>query len=156
MYRDVLPQIAVATQDSNASPAPFWRATVPQPNLWKHDRSVRMFSQVGEMLGHGLDVPHLVGLPSESVTPLPAQTRRDRPAEDRAPQTHAYQVPLGCPFVDEAVAAVQHRQVVDEMNVTSLSGELKLSGPGNSLYGVEGFNLLAAQRRQARLARVGS
>lgn len=51
---------------------------------------------------------------------------------------------------------MQHGQVVDEVNVTSLGGKLELGGPGNSLYGIQSFNLLGVEGGQATLARVSS
>lgn len=97
------------------------------------------------MLGHGLDMPHLVGLLFEGIRPLPAQTRRDRPAEGGTPQTHADQMSLGRPIVDKPVAAVQHRQIVDEVDVTGLGGELELGGASDGFNGIQGFNLLSVE-----------
>lgn len=108
------------------------------------------------MFGHRLNVPHLVGLLFKSIGPFPAQTRGYRPAECGTPQTHANQMSLGGPVVDKAITTVKNGQVVDEVNVTGLGGELELSGASDGFDGIQGFNLLCVKSRQASLAGVSS
>lgn len=57
--------------------------------------------------------------------------------------------------IDETVPAVQDREVVDEVHVAGLGGELELGGAGDGLNGVEGLNLLGVEGGQVGLAGMG-
>ncbi len=82
----------------------------------------------------------------------------DVPAQGRAAQAHAHQVALRARVgaVGEALAAVQHGQVVDEVHVAGLGLDLQLGGPGNGLDGVQSLKLAGRDGRQVRGARMGS
>lgn len=72
----------------------------------------------------------------ESLVPFARELLWNRPSMFGAAEAHTDQMPLYCIAVDEALATMENRKVVDKMHVSSLRLNFHLCGPGNSFDSV--------------------
>lgn len=95
-------------------------------------------------------MPHTGAGLAKGLVPLVLQIKRDAPSQLVIAKPHANKVPAlaGLGAVDEAFASVKDGQVVDEMDVARLGGELKPGRFGDILNCVQGLHLSGIERRQ--------
>lgn len=95
-------------------------------------------------------MPHTGSRLTKGLVPLALQIEGNAPSHLVIAESHAHKVPAlaGLRAVDKSRAAVEDRQVVDEVNVTWLGGELELGRLGNVLDRIQGLNLASSECRQ--------
>lgn len=130
--------------------APTFSSGMGDQINWWPTSLVRLGSQRKVARGHGLEMPHTGSRLAKSLVPLALQIKGDAPSHLVIAESHAHKVPAlaGLRAVDKSRAAVEDRQVVDEVHVTWLRGELELGRLGNVLDGIQGLNLASSERGQ--------
>ena len=109
--------------------------------------SVGLGPQGKEAVGHGFEMPCSGSSWRKSLGPFQSEIGRDGPPHVVVAKPHADQVStLGrCLSVDKSLSPVQNCQIVDEVHITSLSGDFELRCPRNAFDGVQGFRLAAVE-----------
>lgn len=107
---------------------------------------------------HGLEVPGLGQVLLEGIMPVPLELSGNGPSHLGASKPHAHEMPLLLLdlAIGEALAAVKDSQVVDEVHVTGLSLDFKLSSLCNGLDEIQSLLLALIGLGQMLRSRVCS
>lgn len=101
-------------------------------------------------------MPNTIAILLKGIRPVTVQGLGDGVTQRRTSKTHADEVTLliSGSAIDEAIPAMQDREVVDEVHITLLGGELEFGSTCNGLDSVQCFDLLGVEGWQASLARM--
>lgn len=101
-------------------------------------------------------MPDTIAVLLEGIRPITVQGLGDSVTQSCASEAHADEVALlvSRHAIDKSIPAMQDREVVDEVQITLLGGELELGSTRDGLNGVKCLDLLGVEGGQVSLARV--